>query len=91
MSEEKVPVGLVTMLLTGYTNTIHKLTVALVIVSILWFSTVLGFLIFLAHYEVEVVSCGQVEDSHINASTGQQADNLNNNYYGGNSLNESNQ
>ena len=81
MSEERVPVGLVTMLLTGYTNTIRRLTAALVIVMILWFSTVVGFLVFLAQYEIDVTNYGQVENSHINASTGQQADTLNN-YYG---------
>ena len=81
MSEEKVPVGLVTMLLTGYTTTIRRLTAALVIVMILWFSTVVGFLVFLAQYEIDVTSYGQVENSHINTSTGQQADTLNN-YYG---------
>lgn len=81
MSEEKVPVGLVTMLLTGYTNTIRRLTMALVIVMLLWFSTVIGFLVFLAQYEIDVTNYGQVENSHINASTGQQADTLNN-YYG---------
>ena len=81
MSEERVPVGLVTMLLTGYTNTIRRLTAALVIVIILWFSTVVGFLVFLAQYEIDVTNYGQVENSHINASTGQQADTLNN-YYG---------
>ena len=80
MSEERVPVGLVTMLLTGYTNTIRRLTVALVIVMILWFSTVVGFLVFLAQYEIDVTNYGQVENSHINASTGQQADTLNNSY-----------
>lgn len=81
MSEERVPVGLVTMLLTGYTNTIRRLTMALVIVMLLWFSTVVGFLVFLAQYEIDVTNYGQVENSHINASTGQQADTLNN-YYG---------
>ena len=81
MSEERVPVGLVTMLLTGYTNTIRRLTAALVIVMILWFSTVVGFLVFLAQYEIDVTNYGQVENSHINTSTGQQADTLNN-YYG---------
>lgn len=81
MSEERVPVGLVTMLLTGYTNTIRRLTMALVIVMLLWFSTVIGFLVFLAQYEIDVTNYGQVENSHINASTGQQADTLNN-YYG---------
>lgn len=81
MSEERVPVGLVTMLLTGYTTTIRKLTAALIIVMILWFSTVIGFLVFLAQYEIDVTNYGQVENSHINASTGQQADTLNN-YYG---------
>lgn len=53
MSEEKVrgteclPVGVVTMLLTGYLDTINKLTISLMVVVAGWVLTTIAFILYM--------------------------------------------
>ncbi len=83
VEEEKIPAGVVTMLLTGYLETIKRLTWALVITVICLLCSWGGFLYYLSQYEVEITNYGNFENSHVNASTGQQADTMHNYYKDG--------
>lgn len=53
MSEEKVrgteylPVGVITMLLTGYLDTINKLTISLMAVVAGWVLTTIAFILYM--------------------------------------------
>lgn len=79
-NEEKLPVGVLTMLLAGYRETIKRLTYALVVSIICNICIVGGFLWYLAGYEVQVSNYGNFENSKVNASHGvfeQQADTIN--------------
>ena len=80
LEKENIPVGLVTMLLTGYANTIKKLWVLIIVQSLVILFTIGGFLVYLSQYEVNISSYGDIESSHLNMSDGQQADTLNNYY-----------
>ncbi|PWM78685.1 MAG: hypothetical protein DBY32_04180 [Phascolarctobacterium sp.] len=71
MSEDKNNDAIVTMCLTGYRDTIKKLTYALIALAICWLCTVGGFLYYLAGYEVQVENYGGFENSKVNTSTGQ--------------------
>lgn len=49
-----------------------------------WLLTVISFLAYLACFDINLVNYGDVSDSKINASTGQQADTMTiNNHLGG--------
>lgn len=74
---ESLPVGVVTMLLTGYAKTIKCLWLIILAQTLALVLTVAGFLYYLSQYEINVTSYGDVESSHINSSSGQQADTLN--------------
>lgn len=76
--EERLPVGVLTMLLAGYRETIKRLTFALVVSIICNICIVGGFLYYLAGYEVQVSNYGNFENSKVNASAGQLADNMTN-------------
>lgn len=89
--QEQISTGVVTMLLTGYVDTIKKLTMALIITVVCWLFTVCGFLYYLANYEVQVTNYGSFENSHVNTSTGQQADTMTNYYHNGVNDNGTNQ
>lgn len=78
--EEK---AMVTMCLTGYRDVIQRLTTALIVTVVACSCIVGGFLWYLSQYEVQVNSYGTIENSKINAHTGQQADTLNNYYQTG--------
>ena len=78
---ESLPVGVVTMLLTGYAKTIKCLWLIILAQTLALVLTVAGFLYYLSQYEINVTSYGD-ESSHINSSSGQQADTLNN-YWNG--------
>ena len=80
LEKENVPVGLVTMLLTGYANTIKKLWVLVIVQAVVLALTIGGFLVYLSQYEVNVSTYGDIDSSHLNMSDGQQADTLNNYY-----------
>lgn len=87
--EEKIPAGVVTMLLTGYLETNKRLTWALVIAIIALLCSWGGFLYYLSQYEVNVANYGSFENSHVNTSTGQQADTMNNYFQNkGSNINE---
>ena len=75
---ERIPVGLVTMLLQGYEKTITRLTVIAVMVVAGWLITIGGFLYYLSQYEVDVVNFGDVQESQIDNKR-QAADTINNN------------
>ena len=79
---ESLPVGVVTMLLTGYAKTIKCLWLIILAQTLALVLTVAGFLYYLSQYEINVTSYDDVESSHINSSSGQQADTLNN-YWNG--------
>ena len=79
---ESLPVGVVTMLLTGYAKTIKCLWLIILAQTLALVLTVAGFLYYLSQYEINVTSYGDVESPHINSSSGQQADTLNN-YWNG--------
>lgn len=77
--------AIVTMCLTGYRDTIKKLTYTLYAVIFGWACTVGGFLYYLSQYDVKVTSYGTVENSRINADNGifeQQAQSITNNGIG---------
>lgn len=76
---ESLPVGVVTMLLTGYAKTIKCLWLIILAQTLALVLTVAGFLYYLSQYEINVTSYGDVESS---SSSGQQADTLNN-YWNG--------
>lgn len=78
LNNKEIPVGVVTMLLTGYRKTISMLTYALIALAVCWLCTVGGFLYYLAGYEVQVSNYGNFENSKVNASAGQLADNMTN-------------
>lgn len=80
----------VTMCLAGYRDTIKKQHNLLLITVICWLLTVIGFLWYLSQYEVEVTSYGSFENSHVNTSTGQQADTMTNYYQNGVDINGEN-
>ena len=75
--------AIVTMCLTGYRDTIKKLTTTLIVVAVCWLCTVAGFLYYLSQYEVQVTSYGNLENSKINTSTGQQSDTMTNYFQNG--------
>lgn len=70
--------AIVTMCLTGYRDTIKKLTYAVIAIALCWLCTVGGFLWYLSGYEIEVSNYGNFENSKVNTSTGQQADSMTN-------------
>lgn len=76
--EERLPVGVLTMLLAGYRETIKRLTFALVISIICNICIVGGFLWYLSGYEVQVSSYGTFENSKVNTSSGQFNDKVDN-------------
>lgn len=80
ITEEKLPVGVVTMLLTGYLETNKRLTWALISAIVALLLSWGGFLYYLSQYEVSVSNYGSFENSHVNTSTGQQADTMHNYY-----------
>lgn len=80
---ENVPVGIVTMLSEQQAKTNHRLAYAISIVAICWLLTVGGFLLFLSEYEITINNYGDLENSKINSSTGQQAENMTNYFNGG--------
>lgn len=69
--EEKIPAGVVTMLLTGYLEANKRLTWALVVAIIALLCSWGGFLYYLSQYEVEVTSYGAFENSRVNTNRGQ--------------------
>lgn len=80
MENEKDRGAIVTMCLTGYRDTIKKLTYALIALAVCWLCTVGGFLWYLSGYEVQVSNYGNFENSKVNASKGvfeQQAETIN--------------
>ena len=80
MENEKDRDAIVTMCLTGYRDTIKKLTYALITIAVCWLCTVGGFLWYLSGYEVQVSNYGNFENSKVNASKGvfeQQAETIN--------------
>ena len=90
ITEERIPAGIVTMLLAGYRETNKRLTYALIALAVCWLCTVGGFLYYLAGYEVQVSNYGNFENSKVNASKGifeQQAETIN---YNGVDLNGEN-
>lgn len=76
--EEKIPAGIVTMLLAGYRETNKRLTYALIALAVCWLCTVGGFLWYLSGYEVQVSSYGTFENSKVNTSSGQFNDKVDN-------------
>lgn len=78
ITEERIPAGIVTMLLAGYRETNKRLTYAIIALAACWLCTVGGFLYYLAGYEVQVSNYGNFENSKVNASAGQLADNMTN-------------
>lgn len=66
---EKIPVGLVTMLLHGYERTIKWLIIVLVVMTIGWASTAYHFVNYLRDAEFEVTSYGDVTESQIDNKT----------------------
>lgn len=80
MENEKDRDAIVTMCLTGYRDTIKKLTYALIALAVCWLCTVGWFLWYLSGYEVQVSNYGNFENSKVNASKGvfeQQAETIN--------------
>lgn len=80
--EERIPVGVVTMLLTGYLEANKRLTYALIVAIVALLCSWGGFLFYLSQYEVNVSNYGTVENSKINADKGifeQQAQTITNN------------
>lgn len=80
MQNEKDRDAIVTMCLTGYRDTIKKLTYALIALAVCWLCAVGGFLWYLSGYEVQVSNYGNFENSKVNASKGvfeQQAETIN--------------
>lgn len=69
--EERIPVGVVTMLLTGYLETNKRLTYALIVAIVALLCSWGGFLYYLSQYEVEVTSYGTFENSRVNTNRGQ--------------------
>lgn len=69
--EERIPVGVVTMLLTGYLETNKRLTYALIVAIVALLCSWGGFLYYLSQYEVEVTSYGAFENSRVNTNRGQ--------------------
>lgn len=78
ITEERIPAGIVTMLLAGYRETNKRLTYAIIALAVCWLCTVGGFLWYLSGYEVQVSNYGSFENSHVNTSTGQQAETMTN-------------
>lgn len=76
--EERLPVGVLTMLLAGYRETIKRLTFALVVSIICNICIVGGFLWYLAGYEVQVENYGGFENSKVNTANGQFNDKVDN-------------
>lgn len=100
VSLERLPKGVVTMLLTGYTKALEDAqksnrelsanftkAVKAMAISMVIIVTVCvgGFLWYLSTYECTVTSYGTVENSHVNASSGTHSDT--NNYYGEGAIN----
>lgn len=84
IKEERVPVGIISMLLAGYISTIKRLTWALIIAVICLLFSWGGFLYYLSNYEVEVTTYGTFENSRVNTNRGQfneKVDTFNNNNY----------
>lgn len=77
-TEERLPVGVLTMLLAGYRETIKRLTFALVVSIICNICIVGGFLWYLAGYEVQVENYGGFENSKVNTANGQFNDKVDN-------------
>lgn len=78
ITEERIPAGIVTMLLAGYRETNKRLTYALIALAVCWLCTVGGFLWYLSGYEVQVSSYGTFENSKVNTSSGQFNDKVDN-------------
>lgn len=78
ITEERIPAGIVTMLLAGYRETNKRLTYAIIALAVCWLCTVGGFLYYLAGYEVQVSSYGTFENSKVNTSSGQFNDKVDN-------------
>lgn len=78
MENEKDRDAIVTMCLTGYRDTIKKLTYALITIAVCWLCTVGGLLWYLSGYEVQVSSYGTFENSKVNTSSGQFNDKVDN-------------
>ncbi len=76
--EERLPVGVLTMLLAGYRETIKRLTFALVVSIICYICIGGGFLSFLAGFEVQVENYGGFENSKVNTANGQFNDKVDN-------------
>lgn len=76
--EERLPVGVLTMLLAGYRETIKRLTFALVVSIMCNICIVGGFLWYLAGYEVQVENYGGFENSKVNTANGQFNDKVDN-------------
>lgn len=84
IKEERVPVGIISMLLAGYVSTIKRLTWALIISVICLLFSWVGFWYYLSNYEVEVTTYGTFENSRVNTSRGkfnEKVDTFNNNNY----------
>lgn len=98
VSLERLPKGIVTMLLTGYTKNLEEFqqtnrkqtedfaktmrAFAYAAVAIVAIC-VGGFIWYLSQYDVNVYNYGNFENSKVNASNGNQADTINtSNYYG---------
>ena len=71
LNNKEIPVGVVTMLLTGYRKTISMLTYALIAIAVCWLCTVGGFLYYLSGYEVQIDNYGGFDNSKVNTSNGQ--------------------
>ena len=78
ITEERIPAGIVTMLLAGYRETNQRLTYAIIVLAVCWLCTVGGFLWYLSGYEVQVSSYGTFENSKVNTSSGQFNDKVDN-------------
>lgn len=78
ITEERIPAGIVTMLLAGYRETNKRLTYAIIALAVCWLCTVGGFLWYLSGYEVQVSSYGTFENSKVNTSSGQFNDKVDN-------------
>lgn len=85
IKEEKLPAGVVTMLLAGYVQTIKRLTWALAFAVFCLLCSWGGFLYYLSSYEVEVTNYGTFENSRVNTNRGQfneKVETFNNHNYG---------